>query len=133
VFCFGNNRFNQLGLISENNKDELNLLTNIKEPILNKNLVNIKSIKMGFKHTIFISSEGEIFGCGDNSKGALGININNNFSVLKNFEIKTKILSIIKLNELWNISDETSKDIIKIVSGWNNTILLTSNSYISLI
>lgn len=71
------------------------------------------------KHTIFISKEKNIFGCGDNQKGYLGFD-NSKFSQLI---IKNKCI-LTRLDELWQINPHEIK---KVSCGWNNTYLLKNN------
>jgi len=85
-------------------------------PTLNPHLKDIKSISPSFKHTIFISGNDDVYGCGDNSKGVLGIEDKNEFKIKGRFTILTK------LN--WNLNNEKIK---KVKCGWNNTYVLTED------
>jgi alpha-tubulin suppressor-like RCC1 family protein len=128
LFVFGSNKFNELGLITIENKDKLNLLTNIQEPILNKNLSNVKKIKTGFKHSVFITQPDQedqiyVYGSGDNSKGVLGYDLlDKQFS---NYAIKNQISVLTSLKDKWKIEVNIGEYKIKqIKCGWNNTFIL---------
>jgi alpha-tubulin suppressor-like RCC1 family protein len=69
---------------------------------------------MGMKHSIFVSNDNDFFGCGDNSKGALATEINDEN------KIKSSICILMKMN--WNFDKNVIK---KIECGWNNTFILT--------
>jgi alpha-tubulin suppressor-like RCC1 family protein len=88
----------------------------IFSPTLNSNVNKVTKVKIGLKHSIFITNNG-IYGCGDNSKGALGVEDN------KLEFIKNKISKLSRLDNIWNIKDK----ITQIKTSWNNTYILTSN------
>ncbi len=125
---FGSNKFNELGLITKENKDKLNLLTIIEEPLLNNNLSNVTKIKTGLKHSLFICKYFDkeqicVYGSGDNSKGVLGFDIST--EEFNNCSIKNQISILINLNENWKIEPKMDEFKIKqIKCGWNNTYVL---------
>jgi len=92
----------------------------------NPYLADVKSVQIGFKHTIFVLENKEIYGAGDNSKGVLGIGqgLNDTWEELK---VIKEILVLMQLNLIWNFAEE----IKKIKCGWNNTHVLTSNRIIN--
>ena len=65
VFCWGDNKYGQLGL---ENRDKQNT------PILCSSLSNeeVVDIKCGNLFTIVLTSNGDVFSCGNNYKGQLG-------------------------------------------------------------
>ena len=67
------------------------------------------------KHTIFKCRDNEkilYYGCGCDSKGALGTNENS----------YSNIVVLTLMNDLWTI-----KNIRKLLVSWNNTLILTSD------
>jgi alpha-tubulin suppressor-like RCC1 family protein len=67
VFAWGDNSKGQLGVGSTNTPKryptEVDLPGEFSDPI---------SISAGYQHSLFLDSEGQVFACGDNSKGQLG-------------------------------------------------------------
>ncbi len=120
MFCCGSNRHNELGLISECDKNCIELLTDIKSPLLNPHIKNGKSVQCGFKHTIFICENNLIYGSGDNSKGVLGFYSKENESTI----IKKEIIALTNLHDF--LCQDINEDIKKIKCGWNNTFILSS-------
>jgi len=120
MYCFGSNRNNELGFLNENDildkeKKKLYLkdyFVPVKNNLVSNSVIDIKSC---FKHTILVIKENELdvkyLGCGNNSKGALGLNTSN-------YESSVGLLN---LSLYWKIDN-----IIDIKVSWNNTILLTS-------
>jgi len=120
MYCFGSNRNNELGFLNENDildkeKKKLYLkdyFVPVKNNLVSNSVIDIKSC---FKHTILVIKEYELdvkyLGCGNNSKGALGLNTSN-------YESSVGLLN---LSLYWKIDN-----IIDIKVSWNNTILLTS-------
>lgn len=87
-------------------------------PFRNPLLENITKIRLGLKHTIFLTFDNQIFACGDNSKGALGVDTSK-LTVIKS--------SICQLENISNIIDKNiGNSIQKVITGWNNTFILTS-------
>lgn len=86
-----------------------------------ENEIKIKKIKLGFKHTLFISDNKDVYFTGDNSKGASGIK---NDLLANESKIKNSILKITKINSFLPIE---AKSIKNLYCGWHNTFFLTSN------
>jgi alpha-tubulin suppressor-like RCC1 family protein len=72
---------------------------------------------MGLKHSIFITTDDSVYGCGDNCKGALGITIDK-AEVVKHHSIK-----LTKLDDLWKLLGAVKS----IKTSWNNTFILTDS------
>jgi alpha-tubulin suppressor-like RCC1 family protein len=102
MFVCGSNKNNELGL----DKDFESIFLLRENNLLN----NVRKVKPGLKHTIFIT-DNNVYGSGDNSKGALGIALG------KLDLIKNKFSSLIKLD--WGLP------IKQIKTSWNNTYVLT--------
>ena len=161
LYCFGSNRNNELGLLSEekiSDKDEkkkllVDIFTPMKNIAVDCPVVDVKSC---FKHTIIITQKYKeednantkmkemtgnknynkkhiYLGCGNNSKGALGLSCSTFDSVVG--------LQI--LNKAWSLEEEdqddqnnyneqdklTQYDQVKVEVSCNNTIILTSTLY----
>lgn len=119
VICFGSNRNNELGLLKQQKKgDSVNFLKDFYEPQLNPHLDYVEDIKLGLKHTIFISifeDQKNFFGAGSNSKGVLAT-CNNLYE---------NTLELTLLNPLWQFIK-----IDQIEVSWNNTVLLSSKKIV---
>jgi len=86
---------------------------------LNSKLKEIRYIKFGLKHTIFVNFQNDVYGCGDNSKGALCIKFCDE-NIIKG--------SVIVLTHLkW----EFETVIKKVKCGWNNTFVLTGKLFLN--
>ena len=79
VFACGSNDGGQLGLKDNNNR---NVLTEVDMPVG----FSPKSVSCGGSHTVFIETDAnnntQVFVCGDNKEGQLGLKDNNNRNVL---------------------------------------------------
>jgi len=122
LLCCGSNRHNELGLILESDRNCIELLTDIKSPLLNTHIKNVKSVQCGFKHTIFICENYLIYGSGDNSKGVLGLGFHSKENESR--IIKKEIMALTNLNDI--VYQNINEEIKKIKCGWNNTFILTS-------
>jgi alpha-tubulin suppressor-like RCC1 family protein len=94
----------------------------IKIDFFTENSIKIEKIKLGFKHTIFISENKDIYFAGDNSKGASGIK---NALIENEKKIKNSILKIIKINSFLPLD---VKNIKNFYCGWHNTFFFTGKS-----
>jgi E3 ubiquitin-protein ligase HERC4 len=67
MFCWGNNRYDQLGLVGV--EDEI-----CPVPVENKYFENrlIKQISCGYQHTLFLLNDGTVLSCGCNQYAQLG-------------------------------------------------------------
>jgi hypothetical protein len=109
-----------LGLLNQKDHIQLNstLLKDFYEPQLNLYLENVVDIKIGMKHTIFVScmnNQKNYYASGSNSKGVLATYNN----------IYENTLNLTLMNLLWPFSK-----IDQIEVSWNNTIILTSKNCI---
>ncbi|KAL0476803.1 E3 ubiquitin-protein ligase HERC [Acrasis kona] len=68
VFCCGDNLFYQLGLVGAKRtpQTKYNRVTSLDH-------VNVTDVACGFHFTLFLSLNGDVYGCGDNSFGQLGM------------------------------------------------------------
>jgi hypothetical protein len=94
------------------------MLKDFYEPQLNLYLENVVDIKIGMKHTIFVScinNQINYYGSGSNSKGVIATYNN----------IYENTLNLTLLNSIWPFSK-----IDQIELSWNNTIILTSKYFL---
>jgi alpha-tubulin suppressor-like RCC1 family protein len=70
IFASGNNEYGQLGLGDESKK---NTFTEV--PLLPDNKV-AKKVVAGLYHTMILTEDGEVFACGENKEGQLGLGDN---------------------------------------------------------
>lgn len=68
VYSWGENELGQLGLENQNN-------TEYRYPKLIHTLNNIIAISAGYEHSVFLNNNGEIYVCGSNIHGQLGLGI----------------------------------------------------------
>lgn len=115
VIVFGSNRNNELGLISSlEDKENVKMFKkDFFEPILLKTMSKtpVRAIKSSFRHTIYITKDNQIYGCGNNSKGALALYSN----------LYESVVALTCLSNIWAV-----KSIKKVAVSWNNVLLLTS-------
>jgi alpha-tubulin suppressor-like RCC1 family protein len=112
VYGFGWNKYGQLGNTTNNGNDNANpTLTQIAIPN-NKKIIQIST---SF-HTIFLDTDGIVYGCGWNKYGQLGNTTNNGNDNAKPV--------------LTQIAIPNSKKITKISAGGKHTILLDSDGIV---
>jgi alpha-tubulin suppressor-like RCC1 family protein len=107
LYAFGLNSTGQLGM---NNTTNLSILTPM---VLDKISLDEKiiSIACGIEHTVVLTNTGNVFACGNNTYGQLGMNNTTNLS----------ILTPMVLNNLTANNDK----VISIACGISHTVVLT--------
>ncbi|XP_046915945.2 RCC1 and BTB domain-containing protein 2 [Dermatophagoides farinae] len=83
IFSWGLNDFGQLGL-----GDEENRITPCLVAFPNANSTRIKDIVAGEDYSLFLFKNGEVWGCGSNYAGELGLGDENNRSILTKIPIE---------------------------------------------
>jgi len=74
IWVEGSNNYGELGIIEEDmepNTFSVSEITKLKENIIFEN--DIIYITSGFNHSFFIDKNGNVYGCGNNLSGVLGI------------------------------------------------------------
>ena len=71
VFVMGRNENGQLGIGKEGKGTDVQLPTKLDQKLFDDQ--KISNAACGKGHTLFLSTEGNVFACGDNSQGQLGI------------------------------------------------------------
>ena len=105
LYGFGLNLNCELGFINNNNNDPIR--TSIPK-LININFKLIK-ISCGLYHSLLLTNNGYVYGCGKNIYGQLGNNNNNN--IIKN------ITKIIKLKNINDINCLENSSIVKTING----------------
>jgi alpha-tubulin suppressor-like RCC1 family protein len=108
VYSWGNNSWGQLGNGNTHNSNVPNLIE-FRDSYNNK--IEIKDISCGRRHSLLLTTAGDIYAFGDNEFGQLG-NKNNVQQLLPEKLIHLKKFDKIKTNFDKNISVALSKDII---------------------
>ncbi|KAL9651173.1 hypothetical protein ABK040_008245 [Willaertia magna] len=103
VYCSGNNRHGQLGLGHKKKVEDFQTVTAVTDPIVD--------IKCGLDFTLFLTKHNQIWACGNNAFGKLGIGYFNNNFVIQPKSIKTTCFSF--------------KRIVDAAVGENHVIYLT--------
>lgn len=70
VYVSGNNEYGKLGRGNDNN---ITSMTKISKDSDNNTFNGIRQVSLGRDHTIFLKSDGTIWGCGNNSNGQIGL------------------------------------------------------------
>ncbi|KAJ9577236.1 hypothetical protein L9F63_006210 [Diploptera punctata] len=109
VLVCGNGRKGQLGLIDDNGET----IQQLEQPKEVPGMRNIHSAVCGQHHTIVLTSDGRLYGWGDNKHGQLGLN-----------PILHPTLSSPK--EIENLPHELNLN-SKLFSGWTHIAILTEN------
>jgi alpha-tubulin suppressor-like RCC1 family protein len=104
VYSCGQNRYGQLGFNDGG----------FSTPILISSLsgINIVKVAAGYNHSLFLTNLGEVYGCGNNTNGAIGINDNNNIYLPRKIETLNIIKDIYANNSLFYTGDPTGESSI---------------------
>jgi len=91
VWCIGNNEYGQLGIANNDNQTTLQQVKGLNG---NGYITGIKQIAIGIFHSLFLTNDGTVFGCGRNIEGQLGIGNNNDINTLQQVIDATNIKQI---------------------------------------
>jgi alpha-tubulin suppressor-like RCC1 family protein len=125
VYSCGYNYFGQLGLGNNNNKNIPTLIQyfyNNDEIKINNNEITIIEISAGSYHSLFLTDDGNVYSCGYNYSGQLGLD--NNY----NQNIPTLIKSFNNDDEIKINNYEIT--IIEISAGGYHNLFLTDDGYV---
>jgi alpha-tubulin suppressor-like RCC1 family protein len=145
IYSCGLNDLGQLGLDStESQKKTPTLIEtyyNSSGEIINYSDIIITKISLGYKHSLFLTSEGRVYSCGWNKKGQLGFNSGDmdagqdlndgRYWDSQNYPYHTRPVLI----ETYYNSDlqpitYTNIKITKISTGFEHSLFLTSEGYV---
>jgi len=146
VYSCGYNRYGQLGFNSGNKGDDPtdgkkwdseNHPYHIR-PILISGLSNVREIACDYNHSLFLTREGHVYGCGYNRYGQLGFNsgtmaqdndpTDGRYWDNQNYPYHTRPVLINKYYDITSdiIYDYSSIRITEISAGYNYSLFLTS-------
>jgi alpha-tubulin suppressor-like RCC1 family protein len=111
VFVSGSNEMGQLGLNQSDDLDSFTLLT-IPELFVNEVVVQVKA---GYQHSVVFTSSGRIFTWGGNRNYQLGID---------------STIQMINRPQLLELPLDGNEWITDLATGWDHTIVLTSENKI---
>ena len=113
IYVVGYNYYEQLGNGNYNNQDSIT-----ENTYLNGKNINIVKIACGNYHTMFLTSDGKVYGSGYNNSGQLGLG----YKDLTSYNAGRNPLQEIKYFNYKNI-----KNITDVICGYHYTIFLTSD------
>ena len=115
IFSFGKGIFGQLGCgIAEDTSKPKKVIFEPKQNLKyeNNEKINIIDIKCGGEHSLFLSSNNNLYACGHGYLGQLGFGNDKN------------------INKPLIVKSLTNKKIIEIAAGWSHSMVLTSEGNI---
>ena len=104
LFCWGANNYGQLGIGHMSEQETLPRIVNL-DNISELCVENIKSIIGGGGHTVLLTKGGEVFVCGWNKAGQLGLGHTNNVDKFAKVDLGDNFIE-------------------EVAAGWDFTILL---------
>ncbi|KAE8915310.1 hypothetical protein PF005_g14032 [Phytophthora fragariae] len=120
VFSWGSGRHGQLGLGNDNLKTESH------KCIDGLNGMAIKDVFCGWEHSVFRSSSGEVFTCGNNRHGQLGVQIAGSEGVGTSSEKRKQVVALPV-----PVADPRNKDLplrtVQVGCGWHFVLCLTED------